>query len=500
MADTETEEKTGVLAKADAYFKVSERGSTFGREALGGLTTFFTMAYIIVLNPLILGFVPDRDGNFLGGDSAPNLPLIAAATALVAGLLTIFMGAYARFPLAMAAGLGLNAFVAYGLVGSGLFTWPEAMGLIVIEGVLVLILVLTKLRLKFLWAVPLALKKAIAAGIGLFLAYIAFWDSRLITDAGHDDTPGQFGQGGAINTVPTLIFVIGILLGGILLARKVRGALLITILTLTVIAIIVEAIWGFGPAKEGGVVTNPGGWSLVVPTLSQQWDFSLDLSLLGQVSVFGGFVGGGPAIITVLLIIFSLLVVDFFDTMGTMTAVGEEAELNDAVGVPSNSQEILIVDSVGAIAGGAGSVSSNTSYIESAAGVGDGARTGIASIVTGLAFLVAMFLSPLAKVVPFEAATPVLVLVGLMMLVGVTDIDWKDYRIAVPAFLTIIVMPFGFSIAAGIGIGFIAYVILSAATGNAKEVKPLMWVSAALFVIYFALPALQAAFRAAGIL
>jgi len=484
MADTK--ENSEVQSGLDGYFQISARGSSIGQEIRSGFTTFFTMAYIVVLNPLILGFVQDKEGNYLGGGAEPNLALIAAATALVAGVLTITMGAYARFPLAVAAGLGLNAFVAFGLVGSGLFSWPEAMGLIVIEGVLVLILVLTKARLKFLLAVPLALKKAIAAGIGLFLAYIAFWDSKLVSDPGHDDTPGQFGQGGAINTLPTLLFVLGILLGGILLVRKVKGALLISIITITVLAIIVEAIWSFGSIRD-----NPAGWSLVVPTLSgQDWSFIPDLSLIGQVSIFGAF-SSGPAIITVLLLIFSLFVVDFFDTLGTMTAVGEEAGLNDADGVPDNSQQILIVDSVAAIAGGVGSVSSNTSYIESASGVGDGARTGLASVVTGAAFLVAVFLSPLASLVPFEAATPVLVLVGLMMLASAVDIDWKDYRIAVPAFLTIIVMPFGFSIAAGIGIGFIAYAIINAATGNAKAVKPLMWVGAFAFAIYFALPALQ---------
>jgi len=191
----------------------------------------------------------------------------------------------------------------------------------------------------------------------------------------------------------------------------------------------------------------------------------------------------GVAIVTVLMTVFSLLVVDFFDTLGTMTAVGEEAHLNDEDGIPENSQNILIVDSVAAMAGGAASVSSNTSYIESASGVGDGARTGLASIVTGLAFIVATFLSPLANIVPFEAATPVLVLVGLMMLASATDIDWRDFRIAVPAFLTIIVMPFGYSIAAGIGVGFIAYVVINAATGRSKDVKPLMWVGALAFAV-----------------
>jgi len=276
--------------------------------------------------------------------------------------------------------------------------------------------------------------------------------------------------------------------GGILLLRKVKGALLISIVGVTVLAFIVEAI-----AKVGSVQDNPSGWALVVPTFKgQDWSFSPDLGLLGQVSVFGAFTSG-PAVLTVLLLIFSLFVVDFFDTMGTMTAVGEEAHLNDEVGVPANSQEILIVDSIGAIVGGAGGVSSNTAYIESASGVGDGARTGLASIVTGLGFLVAVFLSPLANLVPFEAATPVLVLVGLMMLSGVIDIDWKDYGIAIPAFLTMIVMPFGYSIAAGIGLGFISYVILQSSKGDAKEVKPLMWVAAGAFAVYFALPALQTA-------
>ncbi len=480
MADTKENEVA--QSGLDRYFRITARGSSTGQEIRGGFTTFFTMAYIVVLNPLILGTVPDKDGNFIGGSpDGANYVAVAAATALVAGILTIFMGSLAKFPIAIAAGLGLNAFVTFGLVGGGLFTWPEAMGLIVIEGAIVLLLVLTKLRLKFLYAVPLALKQAIAAGIGLFLAYIAFWDARLVLDDPSGATPGAFGQGGGFNSWPAVIFVIGILLGAILLAKKVKGALLITILVGTVLAFIVEAI-----ASLGSTQTNPRGWSLVVPSFDNlEWSIKPDFSLLGQFSITGPFTHG-PAIITVLLIIFSLLVVDFFDTMGTMTAVGEEADLNDEDGIPDGSQAILVVDSVAAMAGGAASVSSNTSYIESASGVGDGARTGLASVVTGLAFLVAVFLAPLARIVPFEAATPVLVLVGLMMLRSAVKIDWQDYRIAVPAFLTMIAMPFGYSIAAGIGLGFVAYVVINSFTGKVKEIKPLMWVAAAAFVIYFA--------------
>ena len=481
MADTQ--EKTVAQPGLDGYFRITARGSTFGQELRGGLTTFFTMAYIVVLNPLILGYVPDKDGNYLGGGTEPNVVAIAAATALVAGIMTFAMGSLARFPIAIAAGLGLNAYVAFGLVGGGLFTWPEAMGLIIIEGVLVLILVLTKARIKFLYAVPLALKKAIAAGIGLFLAYIAFWDSKLILPDPSFATPGSFGFSGGLNSWPTVVFLFGIFLGGILLVKKVRGALLITIAVSTVLAFILEAILNLGAYDAA---KNPRGWSLVVPTFhGMHWDLVPDLSTLGHFSIVGPFTHG-PAIITVILIIFSLLVVDFFDTLGTMTAVGEEAELNDEDGIPEDSQAILIVDSVAAIAGGAASVSSNTSYIESASGVGDGARTGLASVTTGIALLLAVFLAPLAKIVPFEAATPVLVLVGLMMLRSVITIDWQDYRIAVPAFLTMIAMPFGYSIAAGVGLGFVAYVVINAFTGKIREIKPLMWVGAAAFVVYFA--------------
>jgi AGZA family xanthine/uracil permease-like MFS transporter len=463
----------------DGFFKISERGSSIGTEIRGGLTTFFTMAYIVVLNPLILVGVTDATGvPLIGGGEDPlaAIGMVAAATALVAGVMTILMGFVANFPLALAAGLGLNAFVGYGLVVAKGYTWPEAMGMVVLEGVVVLLLVLTRFRIKVLYAVPVALKKAIAVGIGLFLAFIGLWDAGLVK-AG-TGVPTQFGNGGYIDKLPMVVFLVGLVTAIVLLARKVKGALLISIAAATVVAFLVE--WW-----------KPQAWSLVTPTFEgAEADFAPDLGLLGQVSVFGGFSGDGVGwklILTGVLVVFSLLVVDFFDTMGTMTAVGEEGGLNDKDDIPEGAQQILIVDSVAAIAGGAASTSSNTSYIESAAGVGDGARTGLASIVTGLAFIGAMFLTPLYKVVPFEAATPVLVVVGFLMVTLVADIDWKDLRIAIPAFLTMIVMPFGYSISAGIGLGFISYVILSVAVGKAKEVKTLMSVVAGLFALYFAL-------------
>lgn len=474
-----------MLSKVDAYFSISSRGSSFGQEIRGGLTTFLTMVYIVFLNPVILAGIPDKNGEFLGGGSEPNQVAVATATALIAGILTILMGAYARFPLALATGLGLNSFVAYGLVGSGMLTWAQAMGLIVIEGALVLILVLTKARIAFLRAIPTALKKAIAAGIGLFLAYIAFWDSKVVRDPGadFDPTPSEFGVGGYVLSWTVVVFFVGLLLAAILMIKKVKGALLISIAGATVLAFLIQWL-------------RPQMWGLNSPTFEGKEFKPLQFDTVFKVDLFGAFTESkGVGVISALLLVFSLLVVDFFDTMGTMTAVGEEAGLNDEEGIPDHSQEVLIVDSVGAIAGGLGGVSSNTAYIESASGVGDGARTGLASIVTGLAFIVTMFVSPIAQVIPHEAATPVLVIVGLMMLTSAIDIDWRDFRIAVPAFLTIVVMPFGYSIAAGIGLGFIAYVVLNATTGKIKDIKPLMWVASAAFLLYFAVPALKAWFN-----
>ncbi|MFV0286991.1 MAG: NCS2 family permease [Demequina sp.] len=473
--------RTGLLGRVDGYFEITERGSTFAQEIRGGLTTFFTMAYIVVLNPLIIGTVADGQGNFLGGVSSPEeaIPLVAAATALIAGLLSILMGVWARFPLAMAAGLGINAFLAYGIASREGMSWPEAMGFVVIEGIVITVLVLSGFRKAVFAAVPAFLKQAIAVGIGLFLAFLGLADAGIVT-AG-SGTLVQFGQGGYISTWPMVVFFIGLITAIVLMVKKVRGALLISIVVATVAAVVVEAVAGLGRAGA----ENPGGWANMVPTLGDEVVSVPDFSLIGQVDIFGGFTS--LPVLTALLLIFSLLITDFFDTMGTMTAVGAEAGLNDKDGNPPRAQQVLLVDSIGAAAGGLGSVSSNTSYVESAAGVGDGARTGLAPVVTGVAFLLSTFLTPLYALVPFEAAGPVLVVVGFLMVSQIAGLDWKDDRIAIPAFLTFIVMPFGYSISAGIGVGFISFVIIQIATGGARKVHPLMWGAAAAFVVYFAL-------------
>ncbi len=477
----------------DRFFKISERGSTVEREFRGGLVTFFTMAYIVVLNPLILGFAPDVNGHYLGGGNGDgsNLPAIAAGTALVAGVMSIAMGAVANYPLALATGLGLNAFVAVSIAPQ--MSWSAVMGLIVIEGAVILVLVLTGFRKAVFHAVPSQLKVAISVGIGLFIAFIGFVDAgfvRRVPDVAQTTVPVQVGPDGFLSGWPTAVFLVGLALMISLWVLRVRGAILISILVTTVLAMIVEAIGEIGPMFAGGDY-NPQGWGLNVPSWPDSVFDTPDFATVGHVT-FTGFAQVG--VVSAVLLVFTLMLADFFDTMGTMTAIGAEAGLLDADGTPPNTKQILAVDSVAAIAGGVGGVSSNTAYIESASGVGEGARTGLASVVTGLLFLVSMFFAPLVRVIPSEAAVPALVLVGFLMMQQVKGISWDDAEIAIPAFLTIVLMPFTYSITVGIGAGFLAYVLIKSVKGKASLVHPLLWVVAALFLVYFAIHPVTALF------
>ena len=465
----------------DKFFKIAERGSTVGREVRGGFVTFFTMAYIIVLNPIILLGTEDGSGELLAGG---NFAAIAATTALVAGVLTILMGVVANYPLALAAGLGLNAFVAFSIAALPEMTWADAMGLVVLEGLIILVLVLTGFRTAVFHAVPAQLKVAISVGIGLFIALIGLVDAGFVRRTGAGPVPVELGIAGSLQGWPVLVFVFGLLLVIALYVRGVRGAILISIIATTVLAVIVETIADIGPSVSGDTV-NPKGWNLNVPALPDQIVDMPDFSLLGEFSLFGSFESIG--FITAALFVFTLLLADFFDTMGTMTAIGAEAHLLDERGNPPSTKRILVVDSLAAAAGGAASVSSNTSYIESASGVGEGARTGLASVVTGLLFLLATIFAPLVSIIPNEAAVPALVLVGFLMMQQVKNIDWDDVEIALPAFLTIALMPFTYSISVGIGAGFIVYVLIKVVRGKAGQVHPLMWVVALLFVVYFAI-------------
>ena len=466
----------------DSYFKISQRGSTVGQEVRGGVVTFFTMAYIVALNPLIIGLAKDGDGKFLGGGDAPNLALIAAATALVAGVMTILMGVVANFPLALATGLGLNTFVAVGIASR--MTWADAMGLVVLEGLIITILVLTGFRVAVFKAVPTQLKVAISVGIGLFIALIGLVDAGFVRRTAAGPVPVTLGDGGSLVGWPVLVFGFGLLLMIGLMVRKIKAALLIGIVVSTVVAIVIESSLKIGPNFDGATgKVNPKGWGLNVPAMPDSVVATPDFGLLGHFNLFGSF--SKISVVSALLIVFTLLLADFFDTMGTMTAIGQEAGLVDRDGNVPGADRILIVDSIAAAAGGAAGVSSNTSYIESASGVGEGARTGLASVVTGICFLLTTFLAPLVAVIPYEAATPALVIVGFLMMTGIKQIDWDDLGIAIPAFLTIILMPFTYNISVGIGAGFVTYVVIRFIQGRKSEIHPLLFLVSGLFMVYF---------------
>ncbi|GAB3393833.1 NCS2 family permease [Amycolatopsis echigonensis] len=483
----EQRERTG--STLDRFFRISERGSSPGREIRGGVVTFVTMAYIVVLNPLIIGSfaanTPSAHKDVLG--HILPVPQVAAVTALVAGVLTILMGLVANYPFGIATGLGINSLLSVTIAPQ--MSWPEAMGLVVIEGVIIVLLVLTGFRTAVFRAVPPALKSAIAVGIGLFICLIGLVDAgfvRRLPDDAHTTVPVGLGIGGSIASWPTAVFVVGLLLTAVLVAKRIKGAILIGVLGSTVLAIVVEAIVKAGPSNG----TDPKGWNLGYPALPQKVVGLPDLSLVGDVS-FGAWTR--LPIITVVLLVFTLVLADFFDAMGTMTGLGKEAGLVDKDGQLPNVGKALFVEGLAGAAGGFGSASSNTVFVESASGIAEGARTGLANIVTGLLFIAAMFLTPLYQVVPVEAAAPALVVVGALMMAQVRDIDFTDFKIALPAFLTIVVMPFTYSIANGIGAGFVSYVVIHAVTGNARKVHPLMWVIAVAFVAYFAVGPIQAA-------
>ena len=433
----------------DAWFKLTERGTTIGTEARAGLTTFLVMAYIIFLNPAILSNMFP-----VGAERDAFIPAASAATALLAGVLTIAMGLIANYPIALAAGLGINAIVAFTLViGLGLSP-AGAMGVIVLEGVIIFLLVLVGLREAIMDAVPLALKRAIGVGIGLFILFIGFVDGGLIVPG----TP--IVQFNFPVEASTWVFVLGLLLTIVLFALKVRAALLISIVVMSIVA-----------------------YALGLTTFPENLDFVPNLSTLGQFNVTEVWNLG---ILAASLTIFAIMLTDFFDTMGTATAITEQAGLTTKDGKVPGINRVLAVDSVAAAAGGAAGISSNTSYIESAAGVAEGGKTGLTSVVTGILFVLAVFVTPLAVMVPFVATGPVLVVVGYLMASLIKDINFGDVEEGLPALLGITLMPLTYNITVGIGAAFVTYVLIKTVRGKAGEVHWLMWVVAVAFLVYFA--------------
>ncbi len=438
---------------------------------MGGLTTFMVMAYIIFVNPAILSFAGIKE---LQGQGPPFAPTLAA-TCLVAGLATLAMGCFANYPLAIASGMGLNAVVAFQLVAGMKLPWPSAMGVIFLEGVAVTILVLTGFREAVMNAIPMALKQAISVGIGLFILFIGLVSAGFVK-------PGPPGVPVALTdftTGPVGVALVGLFLTLWLQARRVRGALLLRILLTTVVAI------GVNAASGGTAFPTPG--QAVIPSRIVGVP---DFSTLGAGLNLEVFVRVG--VIAALVTIFSIMLSDFFDTMGTVIGIGGEAGWLDRQGKLPRLNRVLLIDSLAAVAGGVAGASSATTYIESAAGVSEGARTGLASVVTGFCFLLALFFAPVAGIVPPQATAAALIVVGYLMCRIVREIPFGDLEEGFPALLTLTVMPFTYSITNGIGAGFIAYAFLKLVRGKGGAVHPMMHGAALAFLVYFALPWLRA--------
>jgi AGZA family xanthine/uracil permease-like MFS transporter len=459
-------------SKLDRFFEITKRGSSIPQEIRGGVVTFFAMAYIVILNPIILSGGKDVTGHAL------DFAQIGAATGLTAGVMTVLMGVIARVPFALAAGLGINSFLAVSVVGD--VSWPEAMGLVVINGVLIVILGATGIRSAIFNAVPHALKAAITVGIGLFIAFIGFVDSGFVNATPGGSPPVQLGDGGSLNSVPTLVFVGTLVLMAALVARKVPGGILIGIVVGTVTSIILEAIFRFGAIDAE---SNPGGWHMSVPEVPHTWLSMPDLGLVGQVDLFGSFERIGA--LSAVMLVFTLLFTNFFDAMGAMTGLAKEAGISNKDGNFPRLRSAFVVEGTGAVLGGSTSSSSATVFIDSASGIAEGARTGFASLITGGLFLVSMFLTPLTAIVPIEVGAAALVIVGALMMAQIKEIKFQKFWVAMPAFLTIVTMPMTYSIANGIGAGFISWALLNTFAGRARKVHWLLWVVAAGFAIYF---------------
>lgn len=456
----------------DRFFELTARGSTPAREVRGGITTFMAMAYIILLNPIILAGAKDVTGARL------DIGQLTTATALAAAVCTLLMAFVGNAPFGLAAGLGLNAVVAY--QAAPFMTWAQAMGLVVLEGAVIIVLAVSGVRRLIMDSIPLGLKHAIGVGIGMFIALIGLVDAGFV--ARGTGTPVQLGATGHLAGWPVGVFCFGLLLMIVLFVRRTPGAILISIAVTTVVAVAVNAV----------AVIDPKEWGVVVPTMPTALVAAPDFELVGQFDLFGGF--GRAGVVTASVVLFTLVLSGFFDAMGTIIGVSDEAGLIDDQGRVPRLGAILTVDGVAGMVGGVTSSSANTVFVESAAGVGEGARTGLASVATGALLALTLLFTPLAAVVPAAAAAPALVLVGALMMTQSRNVPWEDLELAVPAFLTIALMPFTYSITNGVGAGVIAYTVIKAALGKFDEIPWLLWVVSLIFVGYFGIAALEGAF------
>ncbi|MFD8220813.1 NCS2 family permease [Streptomyces sp. NPDC059697] len=447
----------------DRYFHISQRGSTVAREVRGGVTTFMAMAYILLLNPLLLSG-KDAAGHTLGQNA------LITATAFAAAFSTLLMGFFGKVPLALAAGLSVSGVLSSQVAPQ--MTWPQAMGMCVIYGVVIMLLVVTGLREMIMNAIPLALKHAITMGIGLFVALIGFYKAGFVHQG--KSTPVTLGPAGELAGWPVLLFAATLLAIFMLQARGIPGAILIGIVGGTVLAVILNAL---------GVIA-PKQWASGAPELHGSAVSMPDFSLFGKVE-FGGWSDVG--VMTVGMIVFTLVLAGFFDAMATIIGVGTEAGLADAQGRMPGLSKALFIDGAGGAVGGVAGASGQTVFVESATGVGEGARTGLSSVVTGLFFAACLFFTPLTAIVPGEVAAAALVVIGAMMMMNARHVDWADRATAIPVFLTVVVMPFTYSITAGVAAGVLSYVAIKIAQGKAREIGAFMWGLTAIFLVFFAL-------------
>lgn len=462
VADT-AQRSASSVSGIDAYFQISERGSSVSTEVRAGITTFLAMAYIIFVNPAILSNAIDFEGSF---------PQLLTVTCLAAGFGTLIMGLWAKLPFALAPGMGLNAYFTFTVVFGLGYTWQEALGAVFLSGLLFLALSLTGARAWIINAIPLYLKFSITAGIGAFLAIIGFQGAGLIAD-----DPATLVATGDWTTLSVGLAFLGLIVSGALMILRVKGALIIGIATVTAAAIVTGAEVYQGAE---GMVSFPGFNDGVVGfTWPSDLIFAMDIG--GALS--SDAAGGGVIALGIIGVVFTFLFVDFFDTAGTFIGLSDKASMLDDDGNMTAPKAAFAVDAIATTAGAALGTSSTTTYIESAAGIEDGARTGLASVVTAALFFAALALSPLASVIPAVATAPVLILIGAMMMTGAGKVDWADYRVAIPGFLTIIGMPLTYSITNGIALGIVTHVVLMAATGKAKDVHPMMYVLAGLLVL-----------------
>jgi AGZA family xanthine/uracil permease-like MFS transporter len=432
------------------YFKFEGMGTNLKTEIIGGVTTFMTMAYIIFVNPQILSAGAGMDFN-----------AVLIATCIASAVATLLMGFLANYPIALAPGMGLNAFFSFTICKSMGVPWQVALGMVFISGTIFTILTLLKIREEIVNSIPNNLKLAAAVGIGLFIAFIGFKDAGIVVSS-----PATYVKLGNIRSIPTLLSIIGLLITIILLVRKVKGAILIGIISTAIIGIII------GKIKYEGVIG--------LPEVTEPAFFKLNIA--------------GVFKLKYLMPIFVLLFFDMFDTIGTLVGVSEQAGFLKEGKLP-RAGRALLSDSIGTIIGSLLGTSTVTSYIESSAGVAEGSRTGFSNIITALLFIIAIFFAPIANMIGggceyqglqlFPVTAPALIVVGFLMMSNVAKIDWNDLTETIPAFLTIIIMPLTFSISEGLAVGFITYTILKIATGKAKELNPIVIILSVIFILRY---------------